>query len=252
MAINKEKFYKFYELDLSKLYKQIGIKSKIKNGGFNYYISKNVKLNLTYDIEGVNKNNVKDYIEKGLVDQVKIVDLLKEVSDLKEEDYEVLCLGLDLKTKRYFDKIAEEIGLEKVIYKITDKEKEGFEPLSKDEESDILKLILPSMSRKVEILKNGNKYMVTSIEYSCTDEPSLMEAYIFNKKPTSSSILTVDKMEKVKSSSIFENYNFEYKCPICGKVSHWLDTKVDDGEIYQVLDRKFYDFKLDFYCECCE
>ena len=250
MTVDKEKFFKYYDLDLSKLYKGVGIKNKSNDDDDFYFLYRNFKISLTYDIKDVNKDNVEEYVEKGLIDRVSLIDLLKDVTDLKEEDYEILFTNLDLRTKRYFDEISKEIGLEDTFY-IKVGEVDGFEPVSDDEEAEIIKNVLSASNSEIDVLKSKDKYMVTSYEYSYIDDPSeVMQAYVFNKKPTPNSILTVDKMEMVKEMCRFRGFEFKETCPMCHKTLHWLDCEVEDGEIYQVLDRKIDKFLDDVFCEC--
>lgn len=189
-----------------------------------------------YEGKVKSKEETRKLAEQGLIYSFKSSDLYAEYYNFAEEK-ELECFfrhGYSTKTRKYIEKVMDEIGLTRY----TDDQNGSSTPEGTPETFDVIESVHVACNATTEIGKLNDQWFAQTCYSVDLDDFGVIKMY-FSKKPTAKSI------RKALAVRDFE-HRFEhtevFTCWECGHLTHWTDTHGDITEKLTHLEDK--------YCGC--
>lgn len=157
-------------------------------------------------------------------------EIINELYSPTEEEWCKIQYNYSLRTKRYLDEVAKDIGL--INYSCGEDEEKIENETTHTEPIFI--------NAQTYLSKVNETYVVQSFVWAVDHE--VVYTYTFNRKPDIETVKTAQDLEKCKEYFSLRKISEEFCCLECGRNIHWLDIKGDFRKKYNNLKEK--------YCGC--
>ena len=163
----------------------------------------------------------------------------------KQGGYEMTIDNLDERTKKYFERIKENVGFLgmnagwKSMQEILDEGAPGTVAKKAGEYAGF------ANSSNIEILtyeKDEKKRYCAQFSYQTDVDDYCIETLIFDRYPSRDSVVTIVNLNDLEFKFNFKGLNQTFWCWECGRESQWLDGEGNFLEKIQKVEEK--------YCGC--